>query len=111
MWPTSRLDCILNIPTRLSLTLKAKTNMSYIGHKISDWEKAIRRRDDIEFEEIYLEDGWVSVVIGTILQPTKHKVRGEYRKRKRRVRWNCFGVCMNANGTSNGDLYNFNISL
>ena len=85
--------------------------MSYIGHKISDWKKAIRRRDDIEFEEIYLEDGWVSVVIGTILQPTKHKVRGEYRKRKRRVRWNCFGVCMNANGTSNGDLYNFNISL
>ena len=85
--------------------------MSYIGHKISDWEKAIRRRDDIEFEEIYLEDGWVSVVIGTILQPTKHKVRGEYRKHKRRVRWNCFGVCMNANGTSNGDLYNFNISL
>ena len=58
-----------------------------------------------------IEDGWVSVVIGTILQPTKHKVRGEYRKRKRRVRWNCFGVCMNANGTSNGDLYNFNISL
>lgn len=50
--------------------------MGYIGHKIADWEKAIRRRDDIEFEEIYLEDGWVNVVIGTIMQPTKRKVRG-----------------------------------
>ena len=85
--------------------------MGYIGHRIADWEKAIRSRDDIEFEEIYLEGGCVDVVIGTVLQPTKHKVRGEYRKRKRRVRWNCFGVCMNANGTSNGDLYQFNISL
>ena len=85
--------------------------MGYIGHKIADWEKAIRRRDDIEFEEIYLEDGWVNVVIGTIMQPAKHKVRGVYRKRKRRVRWNCLGVCMNANGTANADLYNFNISL
>lgn len=85
--------------------------MGYIGHKIADWEKAISKRDDIEFEEIYIEDGWVNVVIGTIMQPTKRKVRGVYRKRKRRVRWNCLGVCMNANGTANSDLYNFNISL
>ena len=85
--------------------------MGYIGHSIAEWEKAIRKRDDIECEDVYLENGWVDVVIGTIMLPTKRKVRGTYRKRKRRVRWNCFGVCMNANGTSNGDLYNFNIRL
>ena len=85
--------------------------MGYKGHKIAEWEKAIKHRPDIEFQEIYLKDGWVESVVGIVMIPTKRKVRGEIRKKPKRVRWNCFGSCNNVNGSFNHDLYNFNIHL
>ena len=81
------------------------------GHKIADWEKAIRRRQDIEFKEIYLEEGFVKVVIGTVIQSTRHRRIGITNSKKRRVRWDRNGVCRNVNGTVNDDLKQFNITL
>lgn len=81
------------------------------GYKIKDWEDAVKHRNDIDFHEIYLHNGCVNVVIGTVTVLTKRKVRGEFRKHDKKVRWNSLGVCLNANGTHNADLYAFNINL
>lgn len=40
-------------------------------HKISEWERAIRRREDIIYNEIYLKDGLVETVIGAVLIPCR----------------------------------------
>ncbi len=81
------------------------------AYKIKDWEDAVKYRHDIDFQEIYLQNGCVKVVIGTVTVLTKRKMRGEFRKLDRKVRWNNLGVCLNANGTHNADLYAFNINL
>lgn len=81
------------------------------GHKISEWEKAIKRRQDIEFKEIYLDKGFVKVVIGFVIQPTKSRANCSTNSKKRRVRWDKFGICRNVNGTPNDDLKQFNIKL
>lgn len=77
-------------------------------YKIKDWEKAIRYRKDVQFNEIYLKDGLVDIVIGTALVPYR-MVRGEVKYRWRKVRWNKYGLCLNANGTEAATLYNYNI--
>lgn len=85
--------------------------MEHIVHKISEWEKAIEHRPEIEFQEIYLENGGVNVVIGTVMMPTKRKVHGAIGHRPKRVRWNSLGICSNANGSANANLHDFNIVL
>ncbi|MBR5118342.1 MAG: hypothetical protein IK100_06835 [Muribaculaceae bacterium] len=79
-----------------------------MGHKISEWEAAIRRRSDIEFTEMYLTDGVVRTVIGIVLQPSKQKVS---RLLPRRVRWNALGVCTTINGQTAENLLKFNINF
>ena len=66
-----------------------------MGHTIAQWEAAIKRRDDIQFNEIYLTDGLVRTVIGTVLQPSK---RDANHMLTRRVRWNALGVCSTVSG-------------
>ncbi len=80
-------------------------------YKISEWEEAIKHRPEIELNEIYLDDGRVRTAIGTVLVPTKHKVRGETQWRQKRVRWNRFGFCMNVNGSHNSTLNQYNIFI
>lgn len=77
-------------------------------YKIIDWEKAIRRRADVQFNEIYLKEGLVDTVIGTVLIPYR-KVHGQVMSRRRKVRWNKFGICLNANGTDGAMLQQYNI--
>ncbi|MBQ7690470.1 MAG: hypothetical protein IJT30_04655 [Muribaculaceae bacterium] len=77
-------------------------------HKINDWEKAICRRADVQFNEIYLKDGVVDTVIGVVLVPTR-MVRGQIKHRWRKVRWDKYGICLNANGTEGAMLYQYNI--
>lgn len=77
-------------------------------HKISEWERAIRRREDIIYNEIYLKDGLVETVIGAVLIPCR-VVRGETRARWRKVRWNKYGICLNVNGTLSDMLEQYNI--
>lgn len=79
-----------------------------MGHKISEWEAAIRRRSDIEFTEMYLTDGVVRTVIGLVFQPSKQKID---RLRPRRVRWNAFGVCTTISGQNADNLLKFNINF
>lgn len=77
-------------------------------YKIKDWERAIRHRKDVQFNEIYLKDGMVDVVIGIILVPYR-MVRGQMKTRPRKVRWNKYGICLNANGTEAATLCHYNI--
>lgn len=80
-------------------------------HKIADWERAVAGRADIEFNAIYLKGGTVDFILGVVYQKTRHKVRGEYRRRARRVRWSSGGVCFNINNTAATDLAAFDISF
>jgi hypothetical protein len=82
-----------------------------MGYRISDFERAIRGREDIEFDEIYLKGGYVDVVIGKVREQMKRKVRGSVRVRSRRVRWNCDGVCLDICGKHLDNLNQFNIKL
>ncbi len=77
-------------------------------YKIKEWEKAIRYRKDVQFNEIYLKDGLVDIVIGTALVPYRMG-RGKVKSRWRKVRWNKYGICLNANGTEAATLYHYNI--
>lgn len=36
-------------------------------------------------------------------------VRGQMKTRPRKVRWNKYGICLNANGTEAATLYHYNI--
>lgn len=79
-------------------------------HKISEWEKAIKHRPKIQFDEIYLKEGLVNTVIGNILVPCR-KVRGEIRMRRRKVRWNKYGLCFTINGIADDSLEGYNINF
>lgn len=58
--------------------------MDVINHKpIADWERAIKSRPDIEFEEIRLKNNSVIAVNGFILFNGKH----------RRAQWTYDGRC------------------
>ena len=85
--------------------------MEYSSHRIAEWEKAIKHRPEICFEEIYLKDGLVEVVIGTVLVPTKRKRKGVICKRARRVRWNRYGICFTINNIPMVDLFSYNIKF
>lgn len=76
-------------------------------HTIAQWEEAIKNRHDIEFNEIYLKDGKVNIVIGTIKVPYKTKDC----MRTKKVRWNQYGICLDENGLENGILTPYNIHL
>jgi len=82
--------------------------MGYNGKRIADWERAIEHRSDIEFEQMFLRNGKVQSVIGTIQQPCKRKYKGQTHFRTRRVRWNSFGECLSIypNSTDKFDGYN-----
>lgn len=75
-------------------------------YTIAQWETAIAKRKDIEFNEIYLSDGLVDRVLGVIKIPYKTK-EDNYRIKK--VRWRWDGFCTDANGTWNEDLRQFDI--
>ncbi len=83
----------------------------YKLYKIQQWEKAIEHRSDIRFEQINLNNGRVSSVIGTIQQPCKRKYRGQTHYRTRAVRWDGLGVCQNLYGTTKDDLSGYDINL
>ena len=77
-----------------------------MGHRISEWEAAVRRRPEIEFTEMYLTDGLVRTVIGKVFQPSKRKAD---RMIPRRVRWNALGVCTTITGQGAANRMQFNI--
>lgn len=81
--------------------------MALLAYTISEWEEAVKDRHNIEFKEIYLQDGYVKVVIGTIKVP--YSTKGTMRIKK--VRWNHFGICLEENGLENGLLTPYNIHL
>ena len=74
-------------------------------YTIAQWEEA--KRPEVEFNEIYLKEGKVNVVIGTVMIPYKNKDAMRIKK----VRWNHEGVCMDENGIANELLAPFNIEL
>ncbi len=75
-------------------------------YTIAQWEKAIAKRKDIEFNEIYLKDGVVDRVLGIVKIPYKNK-EDSYRIKK--VRWMFDGYCTDANGTHHEELRKFDI--
>ncbi|MBR5102290.1 MAG: hypothetical protein IK092_04140 [Muribaculaceae bacterium] len=75
-------------------------------YTIAQWEAAIAKRKDIEFNEIYLTDGLVEHVLGIIKIPYKNK-EDSYRIKK--VRWSWDGSCSDANGTWNENLRMFDL--
>lgn len=77
-----------------------------MGHTISQWEAAIRKRRDIEFSEMYLKEGMVRTVIGFIQYPSRRKSE---LLRPRRVRWNSIGECLTPNGERDENLVTYNI--
>lgn len=81
------------------------------GKRIADWERAIEHRQDVEFERINLKNGRVVSVIGTVLQPSKRRVRGRTAMKTRRVRWNEFGTCTSIYGQTSSDLSGYNINF
>ena len=81
------------------------------GKKIADWERAIEHRNDIEFECINLKNGRVVSIIGTILQPSKRRVKGRTLMKTRRVRWNMFGTCISIYGQTSSDLSGYDINF
>ncbi len=83
--------------------------MGYNGYRIAEWERAIEHRSDIEFEQMFLKNGKVQSVIGTIQQPCKRKYKGKTHYRTRRVRWNCFGECQGFYPNSTDKFEGYNI--
>lgn len=77
-------------------------------YTVAQWEAAIAGRHDIEFNEIYLKDGYVYRVLGAIKIPYKQK-EGSYRIKK--VRWLFDGYCTDANGTPHEDLRKYDIQF
>ena len=79
-------------------------------YRIAEWEQAIRRRTDVRFDEIYLKNGLVEVVIGIVQIPYR-RGPGPVHTRDKKVRWNRYGICLNIKGTSAENLDDFNIQF
>ena len=82
-----------------------------IGHTIKEWEDAISERPDIEYETIFLKDGFVKTVIG-IITLTKYSAKtGKSITQKRKARWNQEGACTSVNMQEHPILQLFNINF
>lgn len=82
-----------------------------MAYNIRSWEKAIKSRDDIVFEEIYLNNGLVARVIGRVAMPYKQVVKGKCYSRPRKVRWDEYGNCYTQQGKESDELQNYNLNL
>ena len=81
-----------------------------MGHSIAQWEAAVKRRKDICFTEVYLEQGLVKTVIGFVTQPAP-STRDKNKTRIRHVRWNAMGICSSVRRLDTEGLEAFNIQF